>query len=100
MRGDAIFVNTSRSGLLEKGALLAALEMGRPGYAALDVFDEEPITWKNDPFASHPCVTATPHIGFVTEDELDLQFADIFEQVAQFDAGSPIHMVNPEVWAP
>ncbi|MEL7097739.1 MAG: D-2-hydroxyacid dehydrogenase family protein [Pseudomonadota bacterium] len=98
MGPGALFVNTSRAGLVEDGALLNALNAGRPGFAALDVFDTEPITWANDPLAAHPRVTATPHVGFVTEDELNEQFADIFEQVAAFAAGTPRHMINPEVW--
>jgi len=96
MRPDSLFVNTSRAGLIAPGALLAALNAGRPGKAAIDVFDKEPITWPDDPLATHPNVIATPHIGFVTEDELDLQFDDIFAQVAAFAAGRPIHIVNPE----
>ncbi|MEM6760326.1 MAG: D-2-hydroxyacid dehydrogenase family protein [Pseudomonadota bacterium] len=95
MRHDALLVNTSRAGLIEAGALQAALDAGRPGMAAIDVFDVEPITWAHDPIATHPRVTATPHIGFVTEDELNVQFADIFEQVAAFASGAPINMVNP-----
>lgn len=98
MRPDALFVNTSRAGLIEPGAMLAALNAGQPGQAALDVFDEEPITWNNDPLLSHPNVTCTPHIGFVTEDEFELQFSDIFDQVTAFQAGAPIHMINQVVW--
>ncbi len=97
MRKDALFVNTSRAGLIEHGALLAALNAGQPGSAAIDVFDEEPITWKNDPLATHPNLIATPHIGFVTEDEFELQFSDIFDQVVAFENGAPIHMINPSV---
>ncbi len=99
MRPDALFVNTSRAGLIEQGAMLAALNAGRPGHAALDVFDQEPITWKEDPLATHPNVTCTPHIGFVTEDEFELQFSDIFDQVVAFNAGKPIHMINPDVFS-
>ena len=97
MRRDALFVNTSRAGLIEKEALLTALNNGQPGRAAVDVFDQEPITWADDPLACHPHIIATPHIGFVTEDELDMQFSDIFEQVAAFHQGQPKHMINPEV---
>ena len=96
MRQDALFVNTSRAGLIAPGALLAALDAGRPGMAAVDVFDDEPVTDASDPLLSHPRLIATPHIGFVTEDELDLQFADIFEQVNAFAKGTPINMINPE----
>ncbi|MFD0981901.1 D-2-hydroxyacid dehydrogenase family protein [Tropicimonas aquimaris] len=99
MRPDAVFVNTSRAGLVEPGALLAALDAGRPGTAAVDVFDTEPLTDPSDPLLSHPRVIATPHIGFVTEDEFDLQFADIFDQINAYAAGEPIHMINAEVWA-
>ena len=98
MRPDALFVNTSRAGLIEPGALLDALNAGRPGMAAIDVFDAEPITWANDPLACHPNLIATPHIGFVTEDEYQLQFSDIFDQVVAWKNGAPIHMINPEVW--
>ena len=97
MRSDGLLVNTSRAGLIAKGALLDGLNKGHPGKAALDVFDVEPITWADDELAAHPQVIATPHIGFVTEDELDLQFSDIFAQVAAFAKGAPIHAINPEV---
>ena len=97
MRKTAVFVNTSRAGLVESDALLNALNAGRPGYAALDVFDEEPITWADDPLAAHQSVTATPHIGFVTEEELNVQFDDIFQQVKAFENGEPLNMINPEV---
>lgn len=96
MRKGALFVNTSRAGLLESGALLDGLNAGRPGMAAIDVFDTEPMTDANDPLLSHPNLIATPHIGFVTEDEIDHQFADIFDQVVAYADGQPIHMINPD----
>ena len=99
MKPTATFVNTSRAGLVEPGALEAALARGRPGRLALDVFDVEPLTDTADPVMSHPSVIATPHIGFVTEDELDLQFADIYDQINAFVDGSPINAINPEVLA-
>ena len=98
MRPGAVFVNTSRAGLVQPGALLEALNAGRPGMAALDVFDTEPLVDPDDPLVSHPNVIATPHIGYVTEDELELQFADIYDQINAYAAGAPIHMINPEVW--
>lgn len=97
MSEGALFVNTSRAGLIEKDALLNGLNNGRPSFAALDVFDEEP-TPKNDPLTCHPNVVATPHIGFVTQDEFEIQFADIFDQIIAYDEGNPIHMINSEVW--
>ncbi|MEC3862789.1 NAD(P)-dependent oxidoreductase [Mesobacterium sp. TK19101] len=99
MRPDSVLVNTSRAGLIEPGALLAALQAGRIGRAALDVFDYEPVTDPNDPLLSHPRVIPTPHVGFVTAEELDRQFRDIYALVNAFADGTPQHMVNPEVWA-
>lgn len=98
MKPSASFINTSRAGLVAKGALEAALAAGRPERVALDVFDTEPLTDPKDPIISHPNVICTPHIGYVTEDELDLQFADIYDQINAYAAGAPIHMINPEVW--
>jgi D-3-phosphoglycerate dehydrogenase len=97
MRPGSVLVNTSRSGLVAPGALLDGLTAGRPGMAALDVFDTEPLTNPADPLMSHPNVICTPHIGFVTEDELDMQFGDIYDQINAYTAGAPIHLANPEV---
>ncbi|MBO9449942.1 D-2-hydroxyacid dehydrogenase family protein [Tropicibacter sp. R16_0] len=97
MQPGALLVNTSRAGLIAPGALLQALNAGHPGKAAIDVFDQEPLNDPADPLLSHPNLIATPHIGFVTEDEFDLQFADIYEQVNAFARGAPIHVINPEV---
>ena len=98
MQRDALFVNTSRAGLVQPGALLEALNAGRPGMAAVDVFDTEPLTDADDPLLRHPNLIGTPHIGYVTEDEFDLQFSDIFDQINAFAEGAPIHMINPEAW--
>jgi D-3-phosphoglycerate dehydrogenase len=100
MSPRAVLVNTSRAGLIAEGALLQALDAGHLGAAAVDVFDGEPLTDPNDPLLSHPKLIASPHIGFVTEDEFDKQFADIFEQVNAYAAGAPIHMINPSVYVP
>lgn len=96
MRTRALLVNTSRSGLIAPGVLEAEIARGRI-HAAVDVFDTEPMTDTGDILATHPNVLATPHIGYVTEDEFDLQFSDIFDQINAFATGSPIHMINPEV---
>ncbi len=96
MKPTATFVNTSRAALVQPGALLAAIEAGRPGRAAVDVFEAEPMTDATDPLINHPRVIATPHIGFVTEDELDQQFADIYDQIVAYAAGAPINMINPD----
>jgi D-3-phosphoglycerate dehydrogenase len=93
-------VNTSRSALLGSDVLLQALDAGRPGAAAIDVFDEEPIFLRGDKLACHWRVIATPHIGFVTEEELEMQFSEVFDQVVAWYNGAPINMVNPAVWQP
>ena len=97
MRPSSLFVNTSRAGLVERGALADAVAAGRPGMAAVDVFDDEPVRDADDPLLRLDAVVCTPHIGYVTRDEWELQFSDIFGQVVAFAAGSPINVVNPEV---
>ena len=76
--------------------MLAALDSGRPGMAAVDVFETEPLTDPTDRVLTHPRVIATPHIGYVTVDELDAQFADIYDQITAYAAGAPLNMINPE----
>jgi len=99
MQPRALLVNTSRSGLIAPGVLEAEVERGRI-FAAVDVFDTEPLTDVANPLLVHPNVLPTPHIGYVTEDEFDLQFSDIFDQVNAYALGEPIHMINAEVWKP
>jgi len=96
MKPTSLLVNTSRAGLIAPGALAAALRAGRPGMAAVDVYDEEPLTDSNHPLLGMPNVVCTPHIGYVTREEYDLQFSDVFEQIRAYAAGAPIHVVNPE----
>jgi D-3-phosphoglycerate dehydrogenase / 2-oxoglutarate reductase len=96
MKTTALLVNTSRAGLIAPGALVEGLRLGRPGMAAIDVYEAEPLTDPNHPLLGMPNVVCTPHIGYVTRDEYDLQFSDIFDQIVAYAAGSPIHVVNPE----
>ncbi|MEL6206815.1 MAG: D-2-hydroxyacid dehydrogenase family protein [Pseudomonadota bacterium] len=98
MQPRALLVNTSRSGLIAPGALETEIARGRI-HVAVDVFDTEPLSDPSHPLLTHPNVLPTPHIGYVTEDEFDLQFKDIFEQVNAYAAGAPIHMINPEAQA-
>jgi len=100
MKPTALLVNTSRAGLVAPGALVEALHSGRPGMAAVDVYEREPLTDPGDPLLRLPNVVCTPHIGYVTRDEYDLQFSDIFDQILAYAAGAPIHVVNPESLAP
>jgi D-3-phosphoglycerate dehydrogenase / 2-oxoglutarate reductase len=95
MKPTAIFVNTSRAPLVEKGALEDALRAGRPGKAAVDVYDEEPVVGGNHPLLKMDNVICSPHLGYVTREEYELQFTDIFDQILAFDAGRPINVVNP-----
>jgi D-3-phosphoglycerate dehydrogenase len=97
MKPTALLVNTSRAPLIEPGALAAALRAGRPGMAAVDVYDEEPMRDTEHPLLNMENVVCTPHLGYVSRDEFELQFADIFEQINAYAAGSPINVVNPEV---
>jgi D-3-phosphoglycerate dehydrogenase len=94
MKPDAVLVNTSRAGLVEPGALVSALRAGRPGMAAVDVFETEPLRDPGEPLLTLDNVVATPHIGYVTKEEYELQFSDIFDQIVAYAAGSPINVVN------
>jgi D-3-phosphoglycerate dehydrogenase len=96
MKPSAILVNTSRAALIEPGALVAALRRGRPGFAAVDVFEEEPMRNGDLPLLQFEQVVATPHIGYVTHEEYETQFSDVFDQIVAFAAGRPINVVNPD----
>ena len=99
MKPGALIVNTSRAGIIAPGALVVALQAGRPGMAAIDVYEHEPIGAEGHPLLAMPKVVCTPHIGFVTHEEYDLQFGDIFDQIIAYQAGAPIHVVNPDALA-
>ena len=96
MRPTALFVNTSRAELVEPDALVHALRAGRPGMAAVDVYETEPMLDTAHPLLTMDNVVCTPHIGYVTRGEWELQFADVFRQITAFAAGHPINVVNPE----
>jgi D-3-phosphoglycerate dehydrogenase len=95
MKPSALIVNTSRAPLIEPGALVAALQAGRPGMAAVDVYEQEPV--RDHPLFTMENVVCTPHIGYVTREEYEIQFAEIFDQITAYCAGAPINVVNPEV---
>jgi D-3-phosphoglycerate dehydrogenase / 2-oxoglutarate reductase len=97
MKPTALLVNTSRAPLIEPGALADALRLGRPGMAAVDVYEEEPVLDTDHPLLNMPNVVCTPHIGYVSRDEYEVQFADIFDQITAYAAGAPINVVNPDV---
>ncbi len=95
MKPTALLVNTSRAGLVEPGALVEAVRAGRPGMAAVDVYETEPLVDVNDPLLNMDNVVCTPHIGYVSRDEYEIQFSDIFDQIVAYAAGAPINVVNP-----
>ena len=99
MKPTALLVNTSRAGLIVPGALVDALRNGRPGMAAVDVHEREPLTDAADPLINLDNVVCTPHIGYVTRDEYEVQFAEIFDQIVSYANGAPINVVNPAVLA-
>ena len=96
MKPTALLVNTSRAPLITAGALVNALRAGRPGMAAVDVYEQEPLRDVRDPLLNMDNVVCTPHIGYVTRDEYEIQFADIFDQIVAYASGTPINVVNPD----
>jgi D-3-phosphoglycerate dehydrogenase / 2-oxoglutarate reductase len=96
MKPTAMIVNTSRAPLIAPGALVDALRAGRPGMAAVDVYEDEPLRDTTHPLLNMPNVVATPHIGYVSREEYELQFTDIFDQIVAYAAGAPTNVVNPD----
>jgi len=96
MKPTALLVNTSRAPLIEIGALEAALAAGRPGMVAVDVYEEEPVRETGHPLLTMDNVVCTPHVGYVTREEYEIQFSDIFDQIVAYQAGAPINVVNPD----
>jgi D-3-phosphoglycerate dehydrogenase len=99
MRPDALFVNTSRAELVADGALVAALAQGHPGFAAVDVYEAEPVWGAQHPLVRHPRALCTPHIGYVERDNYELYFGTAFDNLNAFAAGQTKNLVNPEVLA-
>ena len=98
MKNTALLVNTSRAPLIEADTLVAALLDGRPGMAAVDVYEEEPLRNPGHPLLKMNNVICTPHIGYVTRDEYELQFSDVFDQIVSYANGVPTNVVNPKVF--
>lgn len=97
MKPSALLVNTSRAELIAPGALLEALNLGRPGSAALDVFEQEPILDPNHPLLRHPTVLCTPHLGYVEREGYELYFGDAFANVQAFFSAESCTLANPDV---
>ena len=94
MKPTALIVNTSRAELIQPGALLAGLGAGRPGYAAVDVYEQEPIMGGDHPFLRIPNVLCTPHLGWAEWDNFELYFREAFEQIAAYAAGQPLRLMK------
>lgn len=97
MRPNALFVNTSRAELVTQGALFTALEKGHPGFAAVDVYEAEPVLGAQDPLVRHPRALCTPHIGFVERENYELYFGIAFDNLNAFASGQVQNLINPEV---
>ena len=97
MKKDALIVNTSRAQLIESDALVRSLKAGRPGFAALDVYDSEPTTLSQEPLLAMPNVLCVPHLGYVEKTNYELYFNIAFENVVNFLNGQPQNIANPEV---
>jgi D-3-phosphoglycerate dehydrogenase / 2-oxoglutarate reductase len=97
MKPTALLVNTSRAPLIAPDALVNALRAGRPGMAAADVYEDEPMRDTGHPLLTMDNVVCTPHIGYVSREEYEVQFTDIFDQITAYAAGKPINVVNPDV---
>jgi D-3-phosphoglycerate dehydrogenase / 2-oxoglutarate reductase len=97
MKPTALIVNTSRAELIEPGALVAALAAGRPGYAAVDVYEQEPVTGGNHPLLEMPNALCVPHLGWAEWDNFELYFGEAFEQIVAFEQGAPMRLANPDV---
>ena len=95
MRRDALLVNTSRADLIQPGALVAALREGRPGFAAVDVYEQEPVLDASHPLLSLDNALCTPHLGYVEQDSYELYFGQAFDQVLAFAEGRPLNLVTP-----
>lgn len=94
MKPSALLVNTSRAELIQPGALLAGLRAGRPGYAAVDVYEREPVTGGDHPFLSMPNVLCTPHLGWAEWDNFELYFRECLEQIVAYTQGAPMRLAG------
>lgn len=99
MKPTALIVNTSRASLIESGALEHALKAGRPGMAAVDVYEEEPVSHARHPLLALDNALCTPHLGYVERDAYEFGFGHVVSQILAFMDGAPINVVNPDVLA-
>ena len=97
MKPNALLVNTSRARLIEEGALVEALKRGRPGRAAVDAYEEEPVLNGNHPLLKLPNAICTPHLGYVADTMFEGLYNTAIDSILGFAAGKPVNVLNPEV---
>lgn len=100
MKPTSLFVNTSRARLVEEGALVAALKRGRPGYAAVDVFESEPVTDGDHPLLKMPNVICTPHLGYAVSSTFEHLYGAAIDSILGYAAGKPVNVLNPQASQP
>ena len=96
MKPSALLANTSRAGLIAQGALVNALKAGRPGMAAVDVYEDEPVLGAAHPLLKMDNVICTPHLGYVEKDTYEDYYGVVVDQIVAYAVGNPINVVNPE----
>jgi D-3-phosphoglycerate dehydrogenase len=96
MKSSALIVNTSRASIIAEGVLVEALKSGRPGFAAVDVFEDEPVIGAAHPLLKMNNVIATPHLGYVEMENYELYYGLVIDQILAYAAGNPINILNPE----
>ena len=99
MKPTARIVNSSRAPIIAEGALVEALKKGRPGFAAIDVFESEPVVNREHALVSMPNVLCTPHLGYVTWETYELYYAAVVDNILAYAAGAPTNVANPDVLA-
>jgi D-3-phosphoglycerate dehydrogenase len=97
MKPTALLVNTSRAGLIADGALVEALKKGRPGFGAIDVYEDEPVVGGNHPLFKMPNVVCTPHLGYVEAGTYESYYGTVVDSILAYAAGKPVNVLNPEV---
>jgi D-3-phosphoglycerate dehydrogenase len=96
MNPTALIVNTSRAGIIAEHALVEALKAGRPGFAAVDVFEDEPVIGATHPLLKMDNVVATPHLGYVERENYEIYYGIVIDQILAYAGGDPINLLNPE----
>jgi D-3-phosphoglycerate dehydrogenase len=98
MKPSSLLVNTSRARLIQEGALVAALKQGRPGRAAVDVYEEEPVLNGDHPLLKMPNVICTPHLGYAVTHAFESLYGAAIDSILAYAAGKPVNVLNPEVF--